>query len=106
MKEKNAVRMKELTANVGIFSATTSGIVAGLIAGYYTVYDGAISAVNAIFHTKSAEQFVWGALRFWFGFAGSVIVGAIVFFIIALIASRIEHYYMRKIGEARRSNNQ
>ncbi len=102
MTPNECIKRKNMVAYFFIGLAYVIGILTLLIVGYWTVYDGAISAVNAIFHTKSAEQFVWGALRFWFGFAVSIISGALAAGGILLIGSPFEHYYMKKIGKIRR----
>lgn len=105
MTMDECLRKKKLVAITGCRMAAALAVVVFIFVGYYTVYDGAISAINAVFHTKSAEQFVWGALRFWFGFAVSFMSGCLAGVGILRVFSPLERYYMRKIGEARRADS-
>lgn len=105
MTLEQAIRRKELAGTIGCYIALTTLIVATLFTGYWTFYDGLVSAFNAVFHTKDASQFVFGFFRFWFGAAISACVGALCFYLVSRPCSWVERYYMRQITRIKKENN-
>jgi len=102
MTLEQAIKRKQLAGTIGIYIMFTTLIATTLFTGYWTLYDGLVSAFNAVFHTKDAAQFVFGFFRFWFGAAISVVVGALCFYLVSRPCSWVERYYMRQITKIRK----
>ena len=92
MTKENAL----LVCKIGTAMAIVTSIAVGAYVLYMTTWLGALSAVDAIFTTKDETQFVWGALRFWFGSFFSVLSGLTTAFVLLVPVSRVEYYYTRR----------
>ncbi len=97
MTLEQAIRRKKLAGTIGVAIMSITPIVTILFTGYWTLYDGLVSAFNAVIHTKDAFQFVFGFFRFLFGASISACVGAFCFYLVHFPCSWVEHYYMRQI---------